>query len=145
MFTMFFPKCSHTSCPSSYFGVMPRTSHYAFEWNLLWSVIVPYNTCLFFMCVLKQICWLEQQNTFLLLLTLVCPEKWRALPAPACHQENWLQRLSQVPEESLPEGIRGCTRSLYSACKNFLDEDKSGEGGDPGWLSKPWYLFGITG
>lgn len=142
VFTMSFPKCSHTSCSSSYFGVMPCTPHYIFEWGLLWNVIKPYNTCLFFMCLLKQICWLEQLNVFLLLLTPACPAKWRALPSPVCHQENWLQRLSQVSEGSVPEGVVGCMRSLYSACKSFLD--KSREGGDPEWLSKPWYLFRIT-
>lgn len=38
-----------------------------------------------------------------------------------CHQEQWLQRLSQTHRESLPGGVRCCIRSLHSACKNFID------------------------
>jgi len=61
MFTMSFPKCSHASCSCSYSGVMPRTPHYAFERNLLWSVIMPYNTCLFFMCPQRNLlAWAAQ-------------------------------------------------------------------------------------
>jgi len=77
-FSMCFPICSHASCSSNYFSIEPWTPHYAFEWNLLWNAIIPYNTLVLF--VLKQTCWPEWKHTFLLLQTHL-PYKWGALPS----------------------------------------------------------------
>lgn len=42
-----------------------------------------------------------------------------------------LQTLGQVSEESHPEGVKGSIKSLFSACKTFLDKEMPRERGEP--------------
>lgn len=143
LFTMLFPKFSHTPCLSSYLGVMPCAPHYTCEENSLRSVIMLYSTCLLFMCALKQICCLEQQNTFLLLLTPTYPEKWRALPSPLTKKTDWKDSVKHLRKAFLKAS--GIAWGIHTQlARIFFDKDKSREEGDLEWLSKPCYLFRIA-
>lgn len=137
----FFPKCNHASCSSTNLGVMPRALHHSLEWSLLWSVAVPYE--MLFMCVLTPICWLEQQNTFLLLLSAACPKTEELCPLLCVTKNTDCKDSLEYPGKAFLK-VSEVHEEFTFILQEFYWYRKSQEGGNPGQLPDPWYVFGIT-